>query len=80
MHELQTRSPDRLPDHAWFTIVSRVRGEFEEMPSLRVTPEQAKILFGLDGPVSSWVLSRLTRDGFLARTKDGEYMRRDARP
>jgi len=80
MLEYQRRSPERMPDHAWVTIVSRVRGEFEEMPSLRVTPQQAGILFGLGDPVSTWVLSRLTRDGFLERTTDGEYVRRETAP
>ena len=78
LHEWKPRSPDRMPDHTWVTIVTRVRGEFAEMPGLRVTPHQAGVLFGLGTPVSSWVLSRLTHDGFLERTENGEFVRREA--
>jgi hypothetical protein len=56
----------------------RVRGEFEEMPCLRVTLLQACMLFGLSETVSSWVLSCLTRDGFLEQGRDGDYVRRVA--
>ena len=57
-------------------MLTRVRGEFEEMPCMRVTTEQARALLGLDEPASSWVLERLAEEGFLARTPQGEYMRR----
>lgn len=76
----QPRSPDRMPDPIWVTTMSRVRGEFEEMPCLRVTPEQACVLFGLSDSVSAWILSRLVRDGFLERTANGEYVRRNSAP
>jgi hypothetical protein len=72
----QERSPDRLPDGEWTATLSRVRGEFAEMPCIRVTPEQARTLLGLSEPASSWVLRRLADEGFLARTPQGEYVRR----
>ena len=61
-------------------MIKRVRGEFEEMPCLRVTEEQARVLFGLPPPASAWVLGCLERDGFLDRTAQGEYVRRNATP
>ena len=70
------RSPLRLPDTEWKETMSRVRGEFEEMPCLRVTPRQACMLFGVSETVSLWVLGCLTRDGFLEQARDGEYVRR----
>jgi hypothetical protein len=60
-------------------MVLRVRGEFQEMPCLRVSAAQARALFGLADPLSGWVLSRLTGDGFLEYRK-GEYVRRNAQP
>ena len=60
--------------------MSRVRGEFEEMPCLRVTLRQACILFGLSDAASTWVLSCLARDGFLERLQTGEYLRRSTAP
>ena len=72
------RSPFRIPDDEWHETMRRVRSEFDEMPCLRVTLRQSCMLFGLSETVSSWVLSCLTRDGFLEQARDGEYVRRAA--
>jgi hypothetical protein len=72
------RSSRRLPDPLWHATVSRVRGEFAEMPCMRVTPEQARILLGLEEPAAHWVLDTLTREGYLARTASGEYVKASA--
>jgi predicted transcriptional regulator of viral defense system len=74
------RCPDRVADDEWRATVARVRGEFEEMPCMRVTAQQAAALLGLQPPVSTWVLDRLEGEGFLSRTDQGEYMRRTGRP
>ena len=74
------RSRERLPDHQWHATVRRVRGEFEEMPCLRVSAAQARTLFGLPDRVCEWVLSRLESDGFLGRTSSGEYVRQTTAP
>jgi hypothetical protein len=73
---MNPRSSERLPDGVWYSTLARVRGEFEEMPCMRVTLEQACALLGLSEPVSSWVLGRLAEEGFLALTPQGEYVRR----
>jgi hypothetical protein len=70
-HPWQTRSPQRLSEDDWQATMARVRGEFEEMPCLRVTPEQARALFGLSSPGADWILNRLTEDGFLVQTSQG---------
>lgn len=64
-----------MPDTEWRETVSRVRGEFKEMPCLRVTADQARVLFGLHE--ADGVLNSLQRDGFLDRTPQGEYVRRN---
>ena len=74
------RSRERLPDHLWRATVARVRGEFEEMPCLRVTQAQARALFGLPERVCKGVLGRLESDGFLGRTSSGEYVRHTTTP
>jgi hypothetical protein len=76
----QSRSPERVPDDEWRATVARVRGEFDEMPCMRVTAQQAAALLGLQPPVSRWVLDRLEDEGFLAKTDQGEYMRRTGAP
>ncbi len=59
-------------------IVSRVRGEFLEMPGLRLTEAQARRLWALDPPLCRMVLSDLVDSGFLLRTPDGAFVRVDA--
>jgi len=75
-HNWRRRSPYRLPDLVWQATLNRVRSEFDEMPSLRVTLNQAKRLFGVPEPASVWVLRTLTNEGFLVRRPRGEYMKR----
>jgi hypothetical protein len=69
-----------MADGDWNATVTRVRGEFDEMPALRVTEEQARVLFGLPTPASKWVLTCLERNGFLDKTPQGEYIRRNPAP
>ncbi|MBI2189034.1 MAG: hypothetical protein HYU37_18190 [Acidobacteria bacterium] len=78
-HLWQSRGPDRLPDAEWDTTLRRVRAEFDEMPGLRVTPQQARVLFGLSDAVLSGVLTRLSDEGYL-ETRDGQYVRLATHP
>lgn len=75
----QARCENRLPEPEWRAALQRVRGEFDEMPCTRVTPEEARVLFGLpDAPASQALLDRLTEEGFLSRTDQGAYIRRNS--
>ena len=53
----------------------RVRGEFLEMPGLRLTELQARRLWGLDAVTCSALLDALIDAEFLFRTRDGAFMR-----
>jgi hypothetical protein len=55
-------------------LVERVRGEFNEMPGLRLTPEQAARLWGLERRTCEEVLSRLVAASFL-RWSSGTVVR-----
>ena len=55
-------------------LVQRVRGEFREMPGLRLTFAQACRLWQLDPTTCGAVLARLTRDGVLLQTRQGHYI------
>jgi hypothetical protein len=46
-------------------ILERVRGEFNEMPGLRLTPEQAARLWALEPRTCGEVLQRLVASSFL---------------
>ncbi len=58
-------------------VVERVRGEFLEMPGLRLTLPQAARLWGLDLPSCEEVLEVLVRSSFLRRTPSGAVTRSD---
>ena len=49
------------------TVVERVRGEFNEMPGLQLTPEQAARLLGLDRVACDQVIERLVAASFLTK-------------
>jgi hypothetical protein len=54
-------------------VAARIKGEYREMPGLRLTLPQAQRLFGLDAVVCSLALEQLTRSKFLVRTTDGRF-------
>jgi hypothetical protein len=56
-------------------VLRRVRGEFLEMPGLRLTEPQARRLWGLDAASCGALLSTLVDTNFLFRTRDGAFMR-----
>lgn len=62
------------------TLVDRVRGEFLEMPGLRLAHAQAARLFALDPGMSVRVLDALVEAGFLHKTPDGAYLRAEMMP
>ena len=75
------RGAARPDDDDWMATLRRVRGEFEEMPSTRLTFDQATTLFGLpEDERSRALLDRLADEGFLTRTESGEYVRRSDTP
>jgi hypothetical protein len=56
-------------------VLRRVRGEFLEMPGLRLTEAQARRLWGLDASSCEALLGALVDANFLFRTRDGAFMR-----
>jgi len=55
--------------------VRRVREEFLEMPGLRLTPPQARRLWGLDGEACQAVIDALVAAAFLKWTAGGAVTR-----
>jgi hypothetical protein len=56
-------------------LLNRIRGEFLEMPGLRLTCEQAQRLYGLDPALCQWALDRLVDAGFLGVMANQTYAR-----
>ena len=66
-----------MPDAQWDDTLMRVRGEFDEMRCLCLTPEKARAFFGLPSDdVAGSILTRLTGEGFLDQNGSGEFVRR----
>jgi hypothetical protein len=53
----------------------RVRGEYTEMPGLRLTTAQAQRLWGLDRASCDALLDAHVDSTFLVRTRDGAFVR-----
>lgn len=54
-------------------LLRRVRGEFNEMPGMRLTLEQAARLWTLDRPTCVGVLGKLIAARFLEVDSTGRY-------
>jgi hypothetical protein len=55
-------------------VLERVRAEYREMPGLKVTPSQARRLFGVEPSMCAALLDALTNEHFLVRTADGQFV------
>jgi len=56
-------------------LLTRIRAEYLEMPGLRLTPEQAQRLWGLESVPCRLVLDALVKERFLYVAADGAYTR-----
>jgi hypothetical protein len=54
-------------------LLQRVRGEYLEIPRLRLTPSQAQRLFELEPFTCAAVLEALLTENFLFRSSDGLF-------
>ena len=61
-----------MPHNALFT---RIRGEYLEMPGLRLTLAQAQRLCGVERMLCRMVLDALVQEQFLCVKSDGTYTR-----
>lgn len=68
--------PDVRSCHAldFVRLLDIVRGEFLEMPGLRLTKKQAQRLWAIDPDTCEALLGALEASQFLRHTKDGEYL------
>ena len=56
-------------------VLQRVRAEYDDLPSLRLTPSQAQRQFGLEPRACAALLDTLLNENFLTRTSDGVFVR-----
>lgn len=62
----------RSPESA---LELRIRGEYREMPAMRLRAEQAMRLWHIDRATCERALDDLVREGFLQRDGAGRYAR-----
>ncbi len=55
-------------------LLAIVRGEYLEMPGLRLTRQQAQRLWSLDADTCATLLTTLEEARFLRRTRGGDYV------
>jgi len=55
-------------------LVIRIRGEYREMPGLRLTIAEACRLWQMDSAACEAALHTLVGEGFLARTSRGAFI------
>jgi hypothetical protein len=55
-------------------LTARIRGEYREMPGLRLTFAQACRLWQMDAVACATVLETLVAEHFLVQTANGAYM------
>jgi hypothetical protein len=67
-HDVKPRNVD------FARLLDIVRGEYLEMPGLRLTKQQAQRLWALDLATCDELLDTLVGAQFLRRTHGGEYM------
>jgi hypothetical protein len=60
------------------SLAERIRGEFREMPGLKLTLAQAGRLWSLDADTCRRVLLELVETGFLSEAPDGAFSRAKA--
>ena len=56
-------------------LLERIRGEYLEMPGLRLKPEHVRRLCGVDATVCQMALDSLVDAKFLSANSDGTYAR-----
>jgi hypothetical protein len=59
-------------------VVAAVQREYDEMPGLVLTAEQAQRLWALEPRMCRTVLGRLVETGYLRRTDAGRFMKPSA--
>lgn len=69
-----TQAHRSSPGLDFVRLLEIVRGEFLEMPGLRLTRQQARRLWALDPDTCDALLATLEGSGFLRRTREGKYM------
>ena len=67
-----------MPPIPFDSLVARVRGEYREMPGLRLTVLQACRLWHVDVPTCERLFEQLVTEGVLYKTEKSTYIAQPA--
>ena len=70
-----TRPEIAVAENPAVDALRRIRGEYLEMPGLRLTCAQAQRLWGLEPPICATLLQSLVEEKFLYRADNGMFAR-----
>ena len=56
------------------TLINRIRVEYQSLPGLKLTVEQARRLWAVDDQTCGAALEALIAEGFLHRTGTGKFI------
>lgn len=73
--ELAEDTLERRDQRTRGELLDRIRGEFNYMAGMSLTPQQAYRLFHIEPTVGERLLNELVQAGFLRRMEDGSYSR-----
>ncbi len=73
-HAVPQRHPEKRPA-PYEGLMQRFRGEYLEMPGLRLTLEQAQRLFSVERNLCAGILGELVKENFLIVKPNGTYAR-----
>ena len=68
---------DKSDPQATGAMLLRIKGEYLEMPGMRLTLAQARRLHSFDEITCDDLYAQLVASNFLSRTPDGSYVRAD---
>jgi CheY-like chemotaxis protein len=68
---------DQLHQAEQLSLSQRITANYLDLPGLSLNLRQAQRMWGFDAAICERVLEGLTKEGFLTRTADGQYRRRD---
>jgi hypothetical protein len=74
MITIQEAAPTPLRAVELDRLLAIIRGEYLEMPGLRLTRQQAQRLWSLDADTCETLLTMLEASQFLRRTRTGDYV------
>jgi hypothetical protein len=77
MHAVDMQSGGSMVSERLDRLAQAIKGEFREMPGLRLTRAQFQRLYSVDAPTCDQLIVRLVNEHFLSMTDNHRFGRAD---